>query len=270
MLKSDTIRLLKKYELFAKKKLGQNFLISEKALEQICKAADLQKTDNIVEIGPGLGTLTSLLIKKCQKVTAIELDRDMTNILAAEYGEKNSLEIINADALKWTPPLWPYKLVANIPYYITSPLISHFLIREEGRPDLIVLLMQKEVAQKICARPGDLSVLALRVQIFGQPTLIATVKAGAFHPMPKVDSAILKIKPFPKPLIQSTSLKTAFHLIESAFSQKRKKMRTSLKKVLPGEKIDELLLSSGLTPNARPQELSIEQWATLSTNCHFF
>lgn len=266
MLKKHTLDLLKKYDLTAKKKLGQNFLISEKSLNKIVEAASLEKKDEVLEIGPGLGTLTKILLQRCKKVSAIELDADMITILKEELSTYKNLELIHSDALKYEPETKKYKLVANIPYYVTSPLISRFLFKVKNIPQLMVLLIQKEVAQKICAQEGNLSVLALRVQIFGKPKIVATVKSGSFHPAPKVDSAILKIEPYQKPLIKKENIETAFKLIEAGFSQKRKKLKTSLKKLINGkfENSDVFWQTSKVDSNERPENLKIEDWNNLA------
>ncbi|OGJ55266.1 ribosomal RNA small subunit methyltransferase A, partial [Candidatus Peregrinibacteria bacterium RIFOXYB2_FULL_41_88] len=179
----------------AKKSLGQNFLNNQETLASIISAADLNKNDQVIEIGPGHGVLTEELVKNAGSVTAIELDADLIPELKCKFLQDQNFKLINQNALEFTPPKTPYKLVANIPYYITSPIINHFLReqRPESRPTLIVLLVQKEVAEKICAKDGSLSVLAIQVHLFGHPEIIATVPASHFTPAPKVDSAIIKI-----------------------------------------------------------------------------
>lgn len=255
----------------AKKHLGQNFLINPKIVDRIIKAAELSLDDAVVEVGPGRGVLTQALVQHARHVRAIELDRDLLpelERLAVDRQKipQSNLEIIHADALKTTLPQEPYKLVANIPYYITSPLLNHFLqpkTSQELRPTLMVLMVQKEVAEKVCAKPGDHSVLSLQVQIFGEPKLIVTVGKSNFAPAPKVDSAILKIRVYPEPLISNTT--NFFKIIHAAFSQKRKTLLNSLQHGLglPKEKITSTLKQAEISENERPQNLSIEQWKKL-------
>ena len=256
-----------------KKSLGQNFLKDNAALGKIVSAAGIGPSDFVLEIGPGFGVLTKELVKRAGRVEAIELDRDLflrlkLNLLTPDGRFPENLQMIEGDALKFPLPEKPYKLVANIPYYITSPILNHFLQPQtpaERRPELIVILVQKEVAEKVCAGAGNHSVLSLQVQIFGKPELLGIVGKNSFSPPPKVDSAILRITPYPEPLVRD--LKTFFRLIHSAFSQKRKTLLNSLRVLnLPKEKIAELLEKSGIKPLARPQELDIPDWLRLAEN----
>lgn len=234
----------------AKKSLGQNFLNDQGVLMKIINAADLKEDDYIVEVGPGKGVLTRELAKNVNRVTAIELDERMLELLKDIPG----VELIHGDALKWRPPEEEYKVVANIPYYITSPLISHFL-EAKVRPTKMVLLIQKEVAEKICAEPGKLNVLALHVQVFGKPRIVCKVSPGAFRPMPKVDSAVLEIDVYDKPLVED--YRTFFGIMHRAFSHKRKTLQNSLQ--APAEVFEK----AGIDPMARPQHLSIDEWQVL-------
>jgi len=162
-------KILKKHNLFAKKGLGQNFLIDETALDHIIEAGDLSSADHIVEVGPGTGFLTERLIEKVKKVTAVELDKDMVAVLDDRFKEVKNLELINKDILKAKVEdlkLGDYKVIANIPYYITSPLIKHFL-KSENKPSVMVILMQKEVAEKICGITGK-GVITIETQLFGK------------------------------------------------------------------------------------------------------
>ncbi len=267
----------------AKKQLGQNFLVNQNIVDRIVETAELggedaaelstekASTDLVVEIGPGLGILTQALARKAHHVRSIELDRDLLPGLQIMASQHPNLEIIHADALKIALPHEPYKVVANIPYYITSPLLNHFLQPKtpdekspaELRPSLLVLMVQKEVAEKVCAKPGDHSVLSLQVQVFGEPKLVMIVGRKNFAPRPKVDSAILKIKVYPKPLIDNTEI--FFKLIHAAFSQKRKTLLNSLQHglQLPKENIVALLAKAGISENERPQKLTMEQWGKM-------
>ena len=236
----------------AKKHLGQNFLHSTGTLHKIIQAAELTDSDHVVEVGPGKGFLTEKLLEKAGSVTAIEKDSDLIPLLQNKFP---NLDLIEGDALKFSPPK-KYKLVANIPYYITSPLINHFLKDQESRPELIVLMTQKEVAEKATAKPGKLSVLALNIQTFGEIKHVCKVPAGNFSPAPKVDSAVIKITPFASPLVPAELLPIYFKLIETAFTQKRKMIRNTVPK--------EALEKAGIDPTLRPQMLTIENWTKLA------
>jgi 16S rRNA (adenine1518-N6/adenine1519-N6)-dimethyltransferase len=263
--KQELIALLQKHGLYAQKRLGQNFLIDQTALAKIVDAANLTSSDFVVEIGPGLGVLTAELVKKAGNVLSIELDARLIPILKENIPAGN-LEIINADALQMPLPDIAYKLVANIPYYITSPILNHFLQPKtptEKRPTLIVLLVQKEVAEKVCALPSDHSVLSLQVQVFGKPEIVGKVSASSFFPAPDVDSAILRITPRAEPAVKDTAL--FFRLIHATFAQRRKTLSNSLQNGLGKnkEEITAALSKAGIKPTARPQELSLPDWQRL-------
>lgn len=253
----------------ALKSLGQNFLIDEKALMKIVESAEIKKEDNIIEIGPGLGTLTEELAKRCDKVIAIEKDRKMAERLKKKY---KNVETINDDILKInTKELLnkyqigeKYKLVANIPYYITSPIIKLFL-ENSIQPELIVLLVQKEVAKRICEKKGKHSILSLSVQIYGEPEIINFVCKDSFYPAPEVDSAILKIKNIKKDMTEE-EIEKLFRVIKVGFSAKRKKLSNNLMPLLKIEKkeIESQLEKIGIKVNARAQELSLEEWKKIA------
>lgn len=236
----------------AKKSLGQNFLKDKKVLAKIIKTADISPSDHIIEVGPGHGILTEELAKTAKEVTTIELDDRLIPILKEKFAHLQNIELIHQNALDFPPPSTPYKLVANIPYYITSPLISHFL-HTDNRPTKIVLLVQKEVAEKICA-DKKMNVLALHVKNFGKPRIIATVPPSAFKPQPKVNSAILEIEVYKKPIIED--YKRPFRLIHQAFSQSRKKLSNSL------HQHKEALTKLDLA-DKRPEHLTLENWKKL-------
>lgn len=260
-------KLLEKYGLRPKKSLGQNFLADQNVLRKIVESADLKKNDHIIEIGPGLGVLTKELAKNSLKVDAIEKDSKLIQILESELSEFDNVKIINEDALKFNPPSKKYKVVANIPYYITSPLISHFL-NSKNRPASMVLLIQKEVAEKITAKEGKLNVLALHVQVFGKPKIIAKVSKNAFNPPPKVESAILKIEIFEKPLAENPD--KFFKVVHAGFSHKRKTILNSLSKglKLDVEIIADALEQSKIDPKMRAEKITISKWNTLVNYLH--
>jgi len=267
MSKLDELKsLLQSHNLWAKKGLGQNFLIDEKALDAIVAAADLKPSDNVVEVGPGTGFLTEKLIEKTKHVTAIELDEKMMEILQDRFGSAPNLELVQADILKLkieNLKLSGYKVVANIPYYITSPLLKHFL-QSDHCPELMVLLVQKEVAEKICGFSGK-SLITIETQLFGQPEIIGIVPSKSFYPAPKVESAILKIDVFDKPLIPQEGLKDFLRMVKFGFSQKRKKLTNSLGAGLhlkPSE-MAEILREADIDPGLRAEHLGIEEWKRL-------
>lgn len=260
--------LLKQYGLRADKKLGQNFLQDPFALESIAQAAEIQPTDTILEIGPGLGSLTRYLAASAGQVIAVELDADMIAPLEAVTKPYGNVHIIHGDILKLSPKELiskaDYLVVANIPYYITSAIIRH-LLENKPSPRRIVLTIQKEVATRICAGPGDMSLLALSVQVYGKPRIAKRIPAGAFFPAPKVDSAVLCIDIYPSPLIEPELLNTFFKLIKAGFSQKRKTLRNSLSSGLhiSTTTSEELLAQANINPMRRAETLSIEEWQLL-------
>ena len=263
--------LLKRYALRPHKGLGQNFLQDPFALETIVSAAELQPTDTVLEIGPGLGSLTRYLAVAAEDVVAVELDQNLLPPLRAVLAPYQNVRLIQGDILKLSPQELiaenKYLVVANIPYYITSAVIRH-LLEQEPKPRRIALTVQKEVAQRICAEPGDMSLLALSVQIYGKPRIAAHIPAEAFYPAPKVNSAVLVVDIYPDPLIEGELLETFFKLIKAGFSQKRKTLRNSMSSGLhisPAQAA-ELLTHTGIDPQRRAETLSIEEWEHLSKN----
>jgi 16S rRNA (adenine1518-N6/adenine1519-N6)-dimethyltransferase len=261
--------LLKRHGLRARKGLGQNFLQDPLALQEIVSAAEIQPTDLVLEIGPGLGSLTRYLAAAAKEVVAVELDPSLLPPLQTVLLSHPNVRLIQGDILKLSPKDLitekDYLVVANIPYYITSAVIRH-LLETEVKPRRIVLTVQKEVAERISAKPGDMSLLALSVQVYGQPRIAARIPASAFFPAPKVDSAVLCVDIYPTPLIQPQLLDTFFKLIKAGFSQKRKTLRNSLSSGLhisPANAAD-LLTRAGIDPQRRAETLSIEEWETLS------
>jgi len=261
--------LLKHYDLRAHKGLGQNFLQDPLALEKIISAAEIQPMDSVLEIGPGLGSLTRYLAISAKEVVAVELDKNLLPPLKAILSPYQNIRLIHGDILKLSPKDLnlenDYIVVANIPYYITSAVIRH-LLESELKPRRIVLTVQKEVAQRICAEPGDMSLLALSVQIYGKPRVAANIPANAFFPAPKVDSAVLIVDIYSSPRIREELLNTFFKLIKAGFSQKRKTLRNSLSSGLHISPTDaaDLLTRVNIDPQRRAETLSIEEWEKLS------
>lgn len=260
--------VLKRYGLRADKSLGQNFLQDHFALEKIAHAAEIQADDCVLEIGPGLGSLTRYLAVSARVVTAVELDADLLPPLKAVLTPYANVRVVQGDILELQVSdlvdQSGYIVAANIPYNITSAIIRH-LLESTPKPRRIVLTIQKEVAERICATPGDLSLLALSVQVYGKPRIEARIAAGAFHPVPNVDSAILRIDIYDEPLIAKEMLPLFFKLIKAGFSQKRKTLRNSLSAGLqmkPAE-AEALLTQAGIDPMRRAETLSIEEWKRL-------
>lgn len=260
--------LLKQYGLHADKRLGQNFLEDALALESIAAAAGIESTDAVLEIGAGLGSLTWHLAAFAREVVAVELDEKLIPVLGGVLKPYANVRLIRGDILDFSPKdlgLPPdYIVAANIPYNITSAIIRH-LLESDPKPRRIVLTIQKEVAERICETPPDMSLLALSVQVYGKPSIAAHIPASAFFPAPKVDSAVVRIEIHPKPLIPSPLLPVFFKLIKAGFSQKRKKLRNSLSAGLHIQPADAeaLLTRGGIDPQRRAETLSIDEWSTL-------
>lgn len=267
--KSELISCLKSHGLWAKHSLGQNFLVDREALEKIVEAAGLKFDDTVLEVGPGLGVLTRELVQKAKKVIAIELDKKLAEDLSTNARD-DKLKVVNADILKTNMPELiggqKYKVVANIPYYITSKILEFFLT-QKNKPESIVMLVQKEVAERICAKPGDMSILALSVQAYGQPEIIDIVPKKSFFPAPEVDSAILKIRIENKEFrIKQEQEKDLFRLFHIGFASKRKTLANNLMAGfhLDKKKALDIIESVGLGENVRAQELSLSQWQELT------
>lgn len=258
--------LLNKHGVWAKKKLGQNFLINPQVLNTIIDASLLSPQNTVVEVGSGTGVLTQELVQHVRHVHGIEIDRSILGVLQEVLSPfKNIYTIHQQSALDFVPSSTPYTLVGNIPYYITSPLLRHFLWNVKQRPERIVFLLQKEVAQKICASPQDQSILSLSVTLFGSPEIISFVPSADFFPRPKVDSAVLRITPYSSPLLPEHLQKTFWNIAKQTFSQKRKKIKTTFPSLLQksSKEISPILTQLDIDPNIRPQALSIPQWNRL-------
>lgn len=257
--------ILIKYGAKPSKGLGQNFLINKNVLQKIIESADIKSSDVVLEVGPGIGTLTRELAKKSKKVLAVEKDKTMVEILAETLKEYKNVEVVNADILKLNSGSCVqghYKIVANIPYYLTSPLIRKFL-ESESPPKEIILMLQKEVAQRICTKPPRMSLLAVSVQFYANPKIISYVSKNCFWPAPKVDSAIIKIIPIKK---YRANIDLFFKIVKAGFSQPRKQLINNLSKELKlnKKKTSEWLLKNGTDPTKRPETLSIDNWLALT------
>jgi 16S rRNA (adenine1518-N6/adenine1519-N6)-dimethyltransferase len=279
--------LIKKHQIRLSKRLGQNFLVNRKVIEKIIEAAQLSPDDTVLEIGPGIGNLTIELAKKVKKVIAVEKDQKMIEILKETLKDFKNVEIIQGDILKFQISDFGFrispKVVANLPYYIVSPVIRKFLESTELRALEIILMVQKEVAQRICPRPPKLrerrrgktskmSILAVSVQFYAEPKIITFISKKSFWPSPKVDSAIIKIVPRQFRVQVSRQFRERFFRIAKAgFSHPRKQLINNLSKGLKidREKIKNLLLKNNIKPEQRAETLTVENWISLTKSFHF-
>lgn len=266
-------RLLREFDIQPKKSLGQNFLVDQRALERIVEAAELGPEDIVLEIGPGLGALTRLLAAEAGRVVAVELDQRLVEALkqtATAKADLPNVEIIHGDILELNPAdlleqqgdNFQYKVVANLPYYITSAIIRH-LLTAEVRPKLMVVTVQLEVARRITAEPGDMSLLAVSVQFYGRPRIVARIKASAFYPSPQVDSAVIRIDLDDYPVVEVDDVDSFFEVVRAGFAQRRKQLCNALAAglALPASEVAQVLNRASVNPKRRAQTLSIEEWA---------
>jgi 16S rRNA (adenine1518-N6/adenine1519-N6)-dimethyltransferase len=272
----QTRKLLRHYNIRAKKGLGQNFLVDDAVLETIIQAADLKPTDTVIEVGPGLGLMTAELAKRAGWVIAIELDNHLADILNETLQYEN-IVVLNEDVLGTNPgtllqgraPGFPaafnsYKVVANLPYYITQPVIRHFL-EAPVKPEKMVLMVQKEVAETICAEAGQKRVLSIAVQFYGRPSIVAAVPAASFFPAPDVDSAVIQIDVYKEPPVAVDNVEGFFKLVRAGFTAARKQVANSLSQGLglPRPAIQQMLSKVGIDPQRRAETFTLEEWAAL-------
>lgn len=255
-----------------KKSLGQNFLKDEKVLGDIIKAADLSDFDNVIEIGPGEGALTQELLRHARKIICIEKDDSLALRLDSRLRGNAKVEIINEDILEINLPelieknnFQKYKVVANIPYYITSPIIRLFL-ETAYPPSEMILMVQKEVAGRICARPGQMSILAVSVGYYAKAEILFEVGRESFFPAPDVDSAVIRIFDIKNSDKDREKTKNFFRVVRAGFSAKRKTLANNLANSLQLEKkeVEDILKSAGIKPSQRAQELSVSDWEKLA------
>ena len=248
-----------------KKELGQHWLRDPGILAEIAEAAELGGDDVVLEIGPGLGTLTSQLLARAGRVVAVEFDAELARKLPGQFPGKN-LDVINEDILQFDLNQLPagYKAVANVPYYITSQ-IGEKLVTAENKQSMAVLLVQKEVAQRIAAEPGEMSILAVSAQIFAEAELDIEVPRQFFTPPPKVDSQVVILRTRTEPLVDSEDQKDFFRIVKAGFSAKRKKLRSSLSGGLGVSKdtAEQLLKTASISPDVRAEDLAIDDWRRL-------
>ena len=274
-LKEENFNIMRKYNIKAQKKYGQNFLINEEVLDKIIKSADIKNEDLVIEIGPGLGNLTKRLCEKAGHVIAIEIDKNMVDILTAEYSYLTNLEIVNMDIMECDLdsiikkyPDKKVKVVANLPYYITTPIIMK-LLEEELNIELIEVMVQKEVAQRLCATPGhsDFGAITLAVDFYTNSEYMFTVPSGDFLPSPNVDSAVVRMEVI-KNKIEVVDEDLLFKIIKASFLMKRKTLLNSLgnAKILGIDKIalEKILNDLNLSLNSRAENLSIDDYNMLT------
>ena len=263
--------LLRAHGLYPRKGLGQNFLISQAALDDMVAAADLSAEDVVVEVGAGLGTLTRLLAREAGRVVAVELDSDLVEILRHELADLPNVEIIHGDILQISDLGFShggYKVVGNLPYYITSAVLRRFL-EKAPRPVIMVVTVQREVAERIVAGPGEMSLLAISVQFYGQPSIVARIKAGSFYPPPQVDSAVVRIDVGQHPTVllgEGTDDQAFFRVVRAGFGQKRKMLRNALSAGLGMTplQVENALGKAGIDPRRRAETLSLDEWVEVT------
>ncbi len=252
-----------------KKSLGQHLLADRRYLSRISGAADLSTDDVVVEVGPGLGVLTRHLAERAGRVVAIELDDTLAVRLKRELADHTNVEVLHDDARSVDlrailAERTHYKVVANLPYYAALPILRRFL-EAERRPELMSVMVQREVARKIAAAPGAMGLVSVAVQLYGRPRVVSHVPPRAFRPPPKVVSSILRIEVYPEPVLELDSVERFFDLVRAGFSARRKQLRNCLRDGLslgPGE-AEAMLLEAGIEPARRAQTVSMEEWGTL-------
>ncbi len=270
LLLSRTKGMLRRLDLKARKGLGQNFLIDADVLQKVVATAELSAEDIIIEVGPGLGVLTRELAQKAGRVVAVEKDDKLAAVLRQEVAPLGNVEIINEDILQIKPidllggRTDKYRVVANLPYYITSAVLRHFL-EAEPKPRQMVVMLQKEVADNIVAANGRMSLLSISVWLYGKPQIVSYVPAAAFYPPPKVDSAILEIDVYEKPAVEVDDIDGFFNLIRAGFSASRKQLPNSLAQGLgvPRDEILPWLEEAAIIHKRRAETLTLEEWQRL-------
>ncbi len=267
----DTLR---QHHMRANKRMGQHFLVDRGILRSIAAAAHLTTDDTVIEVGPGTGLLTSELHALAGEVIAVELDRQMVALLRETFAQTGNVAVIEGDILTLSPAellshrsslgASRYKVVANLPYYITSPVLRHFL-HSGARPDVMIVTVQEEVAHAIMAKPGDMSLLSVSVQVFARPSVVRRVSARSFHPAPKVDSIVLRLDTVPTPPIPPGQIPSFLNFVGAGFHSPRKQLRNSFGHglALQRTQIEELLSSGGIAPTRRPETLTVEEWVHL-------
>jgi 16S rRNA (adenine1518-N6/adenine1519-N6)-dimethyltransferase len=276
LLLAQTRWLLRRFGLRAKKGMGQHFLIDKDVLDLIISTAELTPDDTVLEIGPGLGVLTAELARQAGRILAVELDNRLAGILKKTLSSYTNVSVINGDILDIEPAALlqeketgsystlSYKVVANLPYYITSLVLRRFL-EASVKPQMMVVMVQKEVAEAIVAGPGRMNVLSISVQFYGEPEIVGHVPARCFYPPPEVDSAILRVRLYPHPAVAVVDIDSFFELVQAGFTASRKQIVNSLVRGLglPKDEVSSLLAKADIAPQRRAETLSLEEWAHL-------
>lgn len=267
-----TTRILQAFHLKADKNLGQNFLVEETIVNRIARAAELTPADTVLEIGPGIGTLTQSLALTGAQVVAVELDKRLIPVLQETVGSYANVRVVQGDILKIKIPevvgTKGFKVCANLPYYITTPIIMNLL--EQKLPlERLVVMVQKEVAQRMTATPGgrEYGAISVAMQYYTEPRIAFVVKAGSFLPAPKVDSAVLVCKRRATPPVEVADEKVFFRVVTAAFSVRRKMLSNSLKNMggLAGEQVTQWLQKAGIDGKRRAETLSLQEFAQLAS-----
>ncbi|HID89136.1 MAG TPA: 16S rRNA (adenine(1518)-N(6)/adenine(1519)-N(6))-dimethyltransferase RsmA [Anaerolineales bacterium] len=268
-MRDETRRLLQRYDLWPRKRLGQHFLVDESALARIVAAAELSPDEAVLEVGAGLGTLTRTLAEAAGHVVAVEVDPHLVAVLSEELADLANVRLIEGDILELDPAALmeerPYKVVANLPYGITAAVLRH-LLEARVPPDRMVVTVQREVAERIIAREGRMSLLAVSVHFYGEPQILFRLKPGAFYPRPGVESAVLRIDRHSHPPVEVERVADFFRVVRAGFCQPRKQLRNSLAAGLgisPQEAV-EALRRAGIDPHLRAERLRLEEWGRLA------
>lgn len=265
--------LLYAHNMRPHKSFGQNFLVDRSVLQKVVEAAQIDPGDEILEVGAGMGVLTQELAKLARRVVAVELERDMLTVLNETTHPYTNVELVARDLLVLDPAEVfgeaAYKLVANLPYYITAPTFRHFL-ESKNPPRLFVVMVQWEVAQRIVAAPGDMSLLGVSVQFYGHPQIMTRVPARAFYPAPKVDSAILRVDVYPEIPLTAAERTQFFRIVQAGFSERRKQLHNSLTHGLhrKNEEMRAWLATASIDASRRAETLSIKEWLQLWRVAH--
>ncbi len=280
---SDPRDLLGRHDLRPRRSLGQNFLIDPSAPDRIADCAGLSAEDTVLEVGAGVGTLTTALAVRAGCVVAVETDPALAEVLSAEMAPWQHVRVVRGDILTLDPalllsvpegslgpPLWGrrllhYHVVANLPYYVTNAVVRH-LLEARVRPLQLVLTVQREVAERMVALPGDMSLLAVSVQFYGRPELCLRLRRGAFYPPPKVESAVVRIRTYEEPPFAVADVQRFFRVARAGFSQRRKQLRNSLSAdlALDPEAVAKVLRGQDIDPTRRAETLSIAEWGQVN------
>jgi 16S rRNA (adenine1518-N6/adenine1519-N6)-dimethyltransferase len=261
--------LLEKMDILPKKSLGQNFLQDPNALEKIANAAHIAPTDTVLEIGAGTGALTVKLAQRAAQVIAVEIDERLLPVLHSQLHDFPNVRVYHADILQVDLDALlgarPYLVVANLPYYITSKILRH-LFEAGNKAQRLILTVQQEVAERLVAAPGEMSLLSVSAQFYGKPQIVARLSPAAFYPRPEVSSAVVRIDLHAKPPVDVPDEELFFHVVSAGFGQKRKQLKNSLSSglAISHAAAADLLVRAGVDPMRRAETLTLEEWAAIT------